>query len=311
MSVAHWGETGEGKWTVIIKDTLMNEHSGTFTDWRIKLFGEALDAKVQKLLPMPGRHDDDDHDVVETEPGSVSTTSVDVPVNTGKPPGNPDDHIHRPVNSKISPTPVTPTSSFVPSASAPPPVMPTTVEPTSSLVPSASAPPQAPAEDEIIPDPSSTPAATDVPDANFLPRPFPTFGVSKRTQIWIYGAISLILLFLVALGAWTLWVRRKRRRRWDDYAFEMVGHDDDGAGNGGARRANGYANGGLGGRGGKKRAGELYDAFAEGSDDGEMFDLGSDDEDEGDLHAHGGHEKEMMSGRYRDDDPRREGLDVE
>ena len=31
-----------------------------------------------------------------------------------------------------------------------------------------------------------------------MPSIFPTFGVSKRTQIWIYGALTLIILFCAA-----------------------------------------------------------------------------------------------------------------
>lgn len=95
----------------------------------------------------------------------------------------------------------------------------------------------------------------------------------------------------------------------ENYDFELVDHDDldDERGmNGGAA--------GVGGRGGrKKRAGELYDAFAEGTDDedefgvedkrregdGEVFDLGS-DSDEEDGSASG----RAKEGRYRDEEPR-------
>ncbi|KAK3714680.1 pheromone processing endoprotease [Vermiconidia calcicola] len=257
MSVAHWGESGIGKWTVIVKDTNVNEHKGTFTDWRLKLYGESIDAKIAKPLPLPKQHDDDDHDVVHTQTASVATTTVAVPTETGKPPGNPDDHQHRPVNQKVSAT--------------------TTA---------GSKPTGTPAEDEAQTDP------------NFLPRPFPTFGVSKRTQIWIYGAVTLILAFLAALGGWWWWMRRKNLRRWmarDEYGFEMVDHDDDDA-----SRPLANGNGVVGGKG-KRRAGELYDAFAEGTDDEEdgdgVFDLGSDDEDEDEDQG-----RKEMAGRYRDED---------
>lgn len=276
MSVAHWGESGIGKWTVVVKDTNVNEHNGTFTDWRIKLWGEAIDADKATLLPMPNRHDDDDHDEIKTQTASVGTTTVAVPTETGRPPGNPDDHQHRPVNSKISSVKATPT----PTPTIPPPT-----------------------EDDKAgsgTEPTPTPTST---DSNFLPHPFPTFGVSKHTQIWIYGAIALILLFLAVLGGWCIYQRRRRRnrKRWDEYGFEMVDHDDldddDDRNGAGARGANGYANGGI--RGGKKkRAGELYDAFAEGSEgEDEMFGLGS--EDESDDDGEEGRRKEM--GRYRDD----------
>jgi kexin len=269
MSVAHWGESGVGKWTVIVKDTNVNKHQGTFTDWRLKLFGESIDASIAKLLPLPKKTDDDDHDVIETQTATAHTTTVAVPTHTGKPEGNPDDHQHRPVNSKISTT----TQS---------------AQPTDISTPT---------EDETV-----EPTPTDG-ESNFLPHPFPTFGVSKRTQIWIYGAIALILAFLAILGGWWWYMRRKKR--WlsrDDYGFEMVDHDDDEN----APLANGYTNGALGGRR-KKRAGELYDAFAEGSEDeGGVFGVGSDDDSDSEDDSRGRGREE----RYRDDEPSKEGTDV-
>lgn len=277
MSVAHWGESGLGKWTVVVKDTNVNAHEGTFTDWHFKLYGESIDAAKQtKVLPLPGAHDDDDHDaIIPTQTASVDTTSVAVPTETGAPPGNPDDHQHRPVNSKLPSTA---------------PASPTTTPP--------------PTED----DKTDTPAETTT-SSNFLPRPFPTFGAGRTTQIWIYGALTLILLFLAGLGGWW-WHMQRRRKRWlvgrDDYGFEMVDHDDlvdDGA----APRANGHA------KGRKKRAGELYDAFAEGDsedEEAEVFDLGSDDEDEGSEEFGGGDRAGRADERYRDEEPRREGPDV-
>lgn len=274
MSVAHWGESGIGTWTVVVKDTNVNEHEGSFTDWKLRLWGECVNAAVQELLPMPNENDDDDHDDVHL-PG-VATTSVAVPTATGDPAGNPDDHQDRPVNSKVSAT-----------ATA-------TGDPTDTATP-----PPSETEDNKEESPASaTPSAS-----NFLPHPFPTFGVSKRTQIWIYGAITLILVFLVALGAWSYYMRRKKR--WmsrDDYGFEMVDHDDN---DDSAPMMNGgYANGGLNGapKKGKRRAAELYDAFAEGSDEEEPFHVGEDDEGEEEL---GGGED-----RYRDDEPSKEGTDV-
>lgn len=270
MSVAHWGESGVGKWTVIVKDTNVNDYKGVFIDWRLKFYGESIDPKKASLLPLPNYHDDDGHDVVETQTASHHTTSVAVPTETGRPPGNPDDHQHRPVNSKISTTTATGTVTSLPS----------------------------PVDDEVIPTASNAEAE----DSSFLPRPFPTFGVSKRTQIWIYGALALILVFLAGLGGWWYWMRRKKR--WmnrDDYGFEMVDHEDHDDDDGASRGVNGHVNGGIGGRR-KQRAGELYDAFAEGTDDeAEMFDLGSEedsgDEDEFERRGRG---KEM--GRYRDED---------
>ncbi|KAI7113644.1 hypothetical protein KC352_g34934, partial [Hortaea werneckii] len=99
MSVAHWGENPVGKWTVVVKDALVNEHKGSFTDWRLRLWGESIDGDNQDLLPMPTEHDDDDHDQDIHYPGAT-TTSVAMHNQTGAPPGNPSDHPNRPVNSK-------------------------------------------------------------------------------------------------------------------------------------------------------------------------------------------------------------------
>ncbi|KAI6805399.1 hypothetical protein KC350_g14597, partial [Hortaea werneckii] len=100
MSVAHWGENPVGKWTVVVKDALVNEHKGSFTDWRLRLWGESIDGDNQDLLPMPTEHDDDDHDQDIHYPGAT-TTSVAMHNQTGAPPGNPSDHPNRPVNSKV------------------------------------------------------------------------------------------------------------------------------------------------------------------------------------------------------------------
>ena len=86
---------------------------------------------------------------------------------------------------------------------------------------------------------------------------------------------------------------RRKRARWmsrDEYGFEMVeGHDGDEDVNGGVGRAGGRRN---------KRAGELYDAFAEGSDEETPFGLGDSEVEESDGDEHGGKE------RYRDVDAR-------
>jgi len=271
MSVAHWGETGIGKWTVIVKDTRVNEHTGVFTDWHLKLWGECIDASKQALLPMPSEHDDDDHDAIPTQIAGGTTTPVAVPTETGEPEGNPSDHPDRPVKPSAEPTTAIP-------------------EPTETSMPEH--------EDDKQEDPTEpTPSPSSSP-SSFLPHPFPTFGVSKRTQVWIYGAIALISIFLIVLGAWIIYMRRKKRwANHDDY--EMVERDEDDEE---APLANGNGHAGR-----RKRAGELYDAFAEGSDD--EFALGSDEEVGSERGS-----REMPRGekddRYRDADPLREGTDV-
>ncbi|KAI9835173.1 MAG: hypothetical protein M1819_002543 [Sarea resinae] len=284
MSVVHWGESGIGLWTVVVKDTQVNEYNGTFVDWKITLWGQSIDGSKQDLLPMPTDHDDDDHDVTTpstTISGAVSTTSLSTPAAASTDiEARPSDHPDRPVNQK-------PSSSTTPSPSLP----------TSTSTPS--------------PSPTST-------KSTFLPSFFPTFGVSHRTQIWIYASLGLIVLFIVSLSVYVVLVRRRRRRRLgldgstssaalnrDDYEFEMLDDQDAmglsetrGRGRGGV--TSGGGGGGDGGAGagvrrsggmpgatsaGKKRAGELYDAFAGESDEDVFSDLDDsvDDDNEEEL----------------------------
>jgi len=219
------GESGIGTWTVIVKDTEVNEEEGRFIDWRLNLWGECIDESKQTLHPYPDEHDDDH----KTTTGSVATTSVDVGSPQTDLPANPSDHIDRPVNAKPSPT----------SASAIPETNPTS---TSAA--------------------TSTPTPGHTPSDSFLPSFFPTFGVSKRTQIWIYGALVLIILFCAGLGAYFFIQRRKRLRNnpRDDYEFEVLDTEDNNRG----------LNGTTSGKKAKRRAGELYDAFA-GESDEELF----------------------------------------
>ncbi|EOA89007.1 pheromone processing endoprotease [Exserohilum turcicum] len=239
MSVAHWGESAVGKWTVIVKDVKAgNDKTGNFTDWRLRLWGECIDASKAKLLPMPDGHEDDDHDKIEDHP--AITTSIPVPSSTAPAMTSlPDDHPDRPVNQKPTPTPTTADNGV---------------------------------QSSVTPTPSATETAA--PTENFLPSPFPTFGVSKRTQIWIYGALSLILVFIVGLCTYLFIARRKRMKdSRDAYEFEVLDGEED-------RDDQGLLSGaGAGGRKKRtKRGGELYDAFAGESDE----DLLSDDEgDEG------------------------------
>lgn len=228
MSVAHWGEAGIGKWTVVVKDVKPSDSKkGIFTDWKLRLWGECIDASKAKLLPIPTVHDDDDHDKIDDHP--AHTTSITLPSGTAPTMTSlPEDHPDRPVNQKPSET--TANGSQTGTASA---------------------------------------TSTAVPGENFLPNPFPTFGVSKRTQIWIYGALGLIIAFIAGLGAYLFVARRKRMKdSRDAYEFEVLDGDED-------RDDAGLLAGAAGGR--KKRAkrgGELYDAFAGESDE----DLLSDDE---------------------------------
>lgn len=185
---------------------------------------------------MPTEHDDDDHDATTTM--AATTTSIDVGSSaTATTTTIPSDHPDRPVNEKPSET----TDELMgPTLTADP-------------VSSATATDTAAA--------SATGTAGSKSD-HFLPSFFPTFGVSKRTQIWIYGAVTIIVLFCAGLGAYFYLARRKRLRTnaREHYEFEVLNDAED-------REA---MLGGADGARGKRRAGELYDAFA-GESDEEIF----------------------------------------
>ncbi|EKD18175.1 uncharacterized protein L3040_007651 [Drepanopeziza brunnea f. sp. 'multigermtubi'] len=219
MSVVHWGESGVGKWTIILKDTIVNEHSGKFIDWHLKLWGECIDASKAAHLPMPNDEDDDDHAEVIATTTIAGTTTTIPPVSIPTTPlvPNPSDHPDRPTKPTSSAGETTPTSSPTPSASVTPP-------------------------------------------SGWLPPFFPTFGVSSKTQVWIYGAAALIVLFCSGLGIYMYMARRQRLRNnpRDEWEFDLLEEDE----------ADGLSGAGkMGKKGGKRRAGELYDAFAAGSED--------------------------------------------
>lgn len=227
----------------MVKDTVVNDHNGTFTDWKLTLWGECIDASKQDLLPMPTEHDDDDHDVVTA---SISTTSVSAGSEESGLPANPSDHITRPVN--VKPTPGVP----------PKP---------SAAISSSSASSTATA--------TASPSATAASNEHLLPYYFPTFGVSKRTQIWIYGALVIIILFCVGLGIYFFVQRRRRiRNSRDAYEFDVLDDADAGTGLTGAASS----------RRPKRRAGELYDAFAGESDEEELLSDSDGEEEEEEVY---------------------------
>ena len=209
------------------------------------LWGESINGANQKLYPMPTDEDDDDHDEDEEESKPISavvgTTSISVGSTTTLP-LKPTDHVDRPVNNK--PEATTTASGDVSGV-------------TSSTTPGTTS--TATAISDTTPTPSPT---------FLLPSIFPTFGVSPRTQIWIYGAIGAILIFCIALGIFFCVLRRRRARiNRADYEFEMV-NDEDAEGAGEPLSGDGVRR--------KRRAGELYDAFA-GESDEEIFSEGEED----------------------------------
>jgi kexin len=84
--------------------------------------------------------------------------------------------------------------------------------------------------------------------------------------------VVLIVAFCAGLGVYFYIARRKRRaaNARDSYEFDLIPDQEE------ARLMGGGA---KGGKGGKRRAGELYDAFAAGSEDEDEFFHESDDDD--------------------------------
>jgi len=254
---------------VIVKDTVENEFNGTFVDWHLKLFGESIDASKATLLPMPTEQDDDNHDqdipVPTTTIGGETTSGNAAPSKTFIS-VKPSDHPERPTKPASPATQVDQQPSVTP-------VQPPPVSATQSSTPEASS--------------TST-------TSTWLPSFLPTFGVSSKTQIWIYGAAALILIFCGALGVYLFMARRKRLRNnpREEWEFDLIQEDEADGLTGGAAAAS------KRGKGGKRRAGELYDAFAAGSDedsDGEYQDTpdGGDEREkrlyESDDDEHGQH----------------------
>ncbi|KAG9246517.1 peptidase S8/S53 domain-containing protein [Calycina marina] len=234
MSVVHWGEKGVGKWTVILKDTLVNEHNGTFVDFHLKLWGESIDASNAVPLPMINEHDDDNHAEIVSTTTIVGFTQAITPLPTAiSLSGNPTDHPDRPVNAKPTGTTVADMSSS-----------------TSTAAP-----------------------VSETSKVSWLPSFFPTFGVSNKTQIWIYGAAGLIFAFCASLGIYLFMARRKRLRNnpRDEWEFDLIEGEE-------ADALTGARGAAAGKKRGNRRAGELYDAFAAGTDDEESETEGYADE---------------------------------
>jgi kexin len=256
MTVAHFGEAGVGNWTVICKDSVQNGNMGTFTDWKLKLYGESINPKGQALLPMPDEHEDDDHDA----------TTTTAPVGT---------------------MPVTHPASSAPTVTDGLPTRPSIAKPTDASEPSNTGSVASPATATT----AATATATSLPADSFLPSAFPTFGLSKSTQIWVYGALALILAFCSSLAIYFFVQRRKRLRNnpRDNYEFAMLDDQED---------TEGMLSGTSGARKGRRRAGELYDAFA-GESDEELF---SDDEGYRDEYDEGGPERLNEKGPQSESD---------
>lgn len=165
-----------------------------------------------------------------------------------------DDH-DKIVTTTIPPTTVTPPAGF-----HTPGELPSTTPTDHPDRPINSKPSQS--ADPVTGELESSPSATSV-ESSWLPGFLPTFGVGPRAQAWIYASLALILLFCAALGVYLFMARRRRLRNSprDNYEFELL----DDAEAEGLTAAGGEKVAGAGKK--RTRGGELYDAFAGGSDD--------------------------------------------
>lgn len=238
MSVAHWGESGIGKWTIVVRDTKQNEFEGAWVDWHLKLWGESIDPEKVVKLPMPQEDDDNDH---ANDHASIASTTGAATATT----------------ALIATTAILASTVSLPTKSATAdPATATSSEPNRPQISKPTGTQQGSAEQ------ATTTSSSWV---SWLP----SFGVSSRAQVWIYGALALIIAFCVGLGIYLWMARRKqlRNNQGEDYEFEPLAEDPDG-----------YAGGEKGshptGQSRRTRGGELYDAFAGGSDDDSDFEVG-------------------------------------
>lgn len=98
------GEDGVGTWTIVIMDGVENEITGSLVDWRITLWGEAIDAEKAELLPLPGANGDNNSDTAPSADVKTTTLATSTSSDTAKATENPTDHVTRPVNSKPTET---------------------------------------------------------------------------------------------------------------------------------------------------------------------------------------------------------------
>lgn len=245
MSVKHWGEDGVGDWSIVVWDRVTNQNTGSLIDWKITLWGEVIDTEKATLHPLPGDAMNQTHPIHEnpfTSSVQVKTTTLSKQPTTEAPLPTHTDAPNRPVNSKTTLITTTTVATTSPS---------TTKYPTAS---------------------GTSDAIADMDDRpGFIPSFFPTFGVSGKTQAWIYGALVIIVFFIVGVALYLCVQKRKRRAKSSDYEFAVLEDEDDVGGvmaGSSSRRA--------GAAGGRRKARELYDAFGASDDEEESY---SDDEE--------------------------------
>lgn len=253
------GEDGIGDWTIVVMDKTKNEHSGALIDWKIALWGEAIDPEQAVLHALPGDSPNATHPLQHplTSSAQVHTMTLSHSSTSQAPLSTASDHPERPVNSKPSlvesdkeEVAISTTDGF-------------SSEPTSSST--------EPTEADANADDSDRP--------QFLPSFLPTFGVSGKTQGWIYGALVIIVFFISGVACYLCVQRRKRGVKSNSYEFAVLEDEEEGdvvvAGGSSRRRTAGGS--------GRRKARELYDAFGASDDDEEEGSYSDEDEK---VHRH-------------------------
>lgn len=126
-----------------------------------------------------------------------------------------------------------------------------------------------PATGSPVPGAGEAEAEADTHKSSFLPSFLPTFGVSAKTQVWIYGAFGVIAVFVGVVASYLFIQRRKQRISKDgidySYEFEVLNDEDELEGPSPRDHGRGAATGG------RRKARDLYDAFGASDDEEELF----------------------------------------
>ena len=263
MSVKHWGENAVGQWTIKVHDQQTNNQNGTFNWWKLSLWGESRDPALAKLYKLPG----DDQLILPGDPHMSTATStiehesstiaVEVPTAVLTPTATMPEHHTKPTKSYARPTEHLPDDHGMQTGELHPP------RPTEA------------AEEDIVEEPSSTPASGIVG----------TFSGMKsllKSSTWLFASAAVALAVVLGLGVafLVIWMRRRRAMSGHSrgYFFEAVPNEDmhpmTAVGPGGRTRA-------------------LYDAFA--LDD-------SDDEDDEQGHPVDQHQRVRTTDDDEDDE---------
>lgn len=208
-------------------------------DFHLKLWGESIDPAKAEMLPMPNEDDDDDHAKVTSSTTTMAAATTTVATQSAA------------EQSDTAPAAVPTDQPGRPQ-----------IKPTSSGMAAAAGSGVAATATGL----ATQTAESTATDSNWISW-LPSFGVSGKAQVWIYGALVLIVTFCVGLGIWLFMARRRKLRNSsrNDYEFELLEEDET------QDLSAGEKGMGPGTKTRRTRGGELYDAFAGGSDDEDEF----------------------------------------